>query len=474
MMRPIRSGILAAALLAVGCAPPAPPPSVLLVTIDTLRPDRIGCYGGPGGLTPRMDRLAAEGVLFERATTSLPRTTQSIASLMTGRYPRGHGARGLFSYLPAANRTLAEILKERGYATGAIVSNVFLRPGQGFEQGFDHYDNPPGRWDGNSAEAITAAAIAWLDALPPGTPWFLWVHYLDPHWTYDPGPPFDRDPRGGPGGRPAVYADLEARQVTKGEVIFGGRLDAASIDRIRDLYDGEIARTDAALGPLLDRAAGRDRSGPPLVVLTSDHGESLGEHGYYFAHGEYLYEPGLRIPLLFSRPGTIDQGFRSPALAQNIDIAPTILALLGLHRMPSIDGRPLFVPADPVTLVAFRAAPGRDLVFAESDFQLIHPENRRYHIPGPAGRWSAVSDGRLKVIRIPRPGGDLFETYDLETDPGETRALPEGAADPAARARLLRALVDFSDHEAGAGAVLPTNSEWDEQRERLRSLGYVN
>src|SRR5512134_3796661 len=103
MMRPIRSGILAAALLAGGCAPAVPPPGVLLVTIDTLRPDRLGCYGGPRGATPLIDRLAAEGVLFERATTSLPRTTQSIASLMTGRYPRVHGARGLFSFLPAAN-----------------------------------------------------------------------------------------------------------------------------------------------------------------------------------------------------------------------------------------------------------------------------------------------------------------------------------------------------------------------------------
>ncbi len=472
MRRPIRSGILAAALLAGGCAPSSPPPNVLLVTIDTLRADRLGCYGSTRAITPRIDRLAAEGVLFDRVSTTLPRTTQSVASLMTGRYPRGHGARGLFSFLPPTNRTLAEIMKGHGYRTAAIVSNVFLRPGRGFEQGFDLYDNPPRRWDGNSADEITTAAIAWIGTVPPGTPWFLWVHYLDPHWTYDPGPPFDRGPDGRSSGRPAIYDDLETGRITKGEVIFGGHLDAATVQRIRELYDGEIARTDAALGPLLDLA--RAAAVPPLIVLTSDHGESLGEHGYYFAHGEYLYEPGLRIPLLFSKPGTLEQGLRVPVLAQNIDIAPTILALLDLDRMPATDGRPLFLPAGTGAPLPFHAAPGRDLVFAESDFQLIHPENRRYHIPGPAGRWSAVSDGRLKLIRIPHPGGDRFETFDLVADPGETRALHEGEWDPGARARLRRALADFTDHDPGAGAVLPSAGEWDEQRERLRSLGYVN
>jgi arylsulfatase A-like enzyme len=474
MFRPIRTGILALALIGAGCASGPPPPPVLLVTIDTLRPDRLGCYGYPHAATPRIDRLAAGGVLFERATTSLPRTTQSVASILTGRYPRGHGARGLFSFLPAANRTLAEILKERGYATGAILSNVFLRPGQGFEQGFDHYDNPPGRWDGDSAATISAAAIAWIDARPPGRPWFLWVHYLDPHWTYEPGPPWDGGTAARPAARPSIYADLETRRISKGEVIFGGRIDAATADRLRALYDGEIGRTDAALGPLLDRVAGLDSANPPLIVLTSDHGESLGEHGYHFAHGEYLYEPGLRVPLLFSRPGTLAPGTRSAALTQNVDIAPTILALIGLGGMPAADGRPLFLPAARGSPAPFRPAPGRDLVFAESDFQLIHPENLRYHIPGPAGRWSAVSDGRLKVIRIPRPGGEVLETYDLAADPGETRPLPDGAADPAARARLLRALLEFTDQEAGAGAVLPSAEELEEQRERLRSLGYVN
>src|SRR5262245_28538592 len=132
--------LLVAALLLSACGRVAPPPNVLLITIDTLRADHLGCYGYTRKTSPNIDRLALQGALFERSYTTLPRTTQSIASLMTGRYPKSHGARGLFSTLSPANLTLAEIFKERGYATAAFVSNVFLRPGRGFEQGFDLYE----------------------------------------------------------------------------------------------------------------------------------------------------------------------------------------------------------------------------------------------------------------------------------------------------------------------------------------------
>src|SRR5574341_100625 len=184
--------LLATVLALCACGPAPSRPNVLLITIDTLRADRLGCYGYSRGTSPHIDRLAERGALFERAYTTLPRTTQSIATLLTGRYPKSHGARGLFSTLSPVNRTIAEILKDQGYETAAFVSNLFLRPGQGFEQGFDLYQNPQERWDGNSAGQVSAEALTWLKGRPGDRPFFLWVHYLDPHWTYRPMPPFDR------------------------------------------------------------------------------------------------------------------------------------------------------------------------------------------------------------------------------------------------------------------------------------------
>jgi arylsulfatase A-like enzyme len=479
--------LAAALLLALAACARAPRPSVVLITIDTLRADHLGCYGYTRPTSPHIDALARQSVLFEHAYTTLPRTTQSVASIMTGRYPKTHGARGLFSTLPDTNLTLAEILHARGYATAAVVSNTFLRPGQGFEQGFDVYDNPEERWDSDSAPAITTAAIRWLDARHDDRPFFLWVHYLDPHWSYQPPAPWDTAFDPAFEGRFTLYDDIEAGRVSKGRVIFGNVLSQREVDHVIALYDGEIAATDASVGTLLGRLDGVP--GPLLVALTADHGESLGEHGYHFAHGEYLYQPGLHVPLLLRYPGAIAPGTRTAGAAENVDVAPTILTLLGIDRMQGAEGRPLLQPArspDPVGGGArFQPAPGRAITHAESDFQLIHPENPRYYIPGPAGRWTSASDGHHKLIHIPHPGGEIIELYDLDADPGETRNL---AADPSlaeVRLRLLREVTQFADYGAGppmapgrgvrpgvSGPVPETLTP--EERERLRSLGYIN
>jgi arylsulfatase A-like enzyme len=466
--------LLAAALPSLGCGgPPGGRLSVLLITIDTLRADHLGCYGYARGTSPHIDRLAAQGVRFSRVTTSLPRTTQSIASILTGRYPKNHGARGLFSTLPATNSTLAEILRGEGYRTGAVVSNMFLAPGRGFDQGFEAYDDPEGRYDGDSAPAVTAAAVEWLRRLPARAPYFLWVHYLDPHWTYEPAPPYDSEFDPGYEGRFGLYDDLRAGRLSKGEVIFRNRLPPRQVRHVVALYDGEIAGVDAALGPLLDAVEARHE--PLLVVLTSDHGESLGEHGYHFAHGEYLYEDSLHVPLLLRLDGRIPAGSTSEALAQNIDVAPTILAILGVPGLQGSDGRPLLVGEQIGGLCGapLRSAPGRSVVFSESDYQLIHPENPRFYRRGPAGRWTAASDGRHKVILIPVPGGEIIEYYDLAADPGETRNLEDSGLDRETRARLLRELRSFADYEGSPGPGVPEEIG-PAERERLRSLGYIN
>ncbi len=478
--------LVAAGLVLFGCSRPASRPNVLLITIDTLRADHLGCYGYGRATTPRIDRLAGESALFTRVTAALPRTTQSIASIMTGRFPKGHGARGLFASLPAANVTLAEVFQQAGYDTGAVLSNMFLRPGRGFEQGFAYFDNPPPRHDGDSAGAVTATALRWLRGRRGDRPWFLWVHYLDPHWTYRPDPPFDRRFDPAFDGPFTLYDDLASGRFTKGQVIFRDPLSPRQIEHVVALYDGEIAQVDAALAPLLDEVD-RPGSAPLLTLLTSDHGESLGEHGYSFAHGEYLYEESLRVPLLVRYPGRVPPGLRVGSAAQNIDVAPTLLALAGISRLQAADGRPLLIfdsgpgsepgsgPVGQEGGGLAHPAPGRPLVFAESDFQLIHPENPRYFIPGPAGRWSSVSDGRYKVIRIPRPNGEFLEMYDLEKDPGELHDLSgAGPATLEIRDRLVREIRKYGDEQPGFGTPARPEALEPEEERRLRSLGYVN
>lgn len=479
MTRRFPAVVLLAGLLGTAACARPPRASAVLITIDTLRADHLGCYGYAPPTSPHIDALARQGTLFVQARTTLPRTTQSVASILTGRLPKSHGARGLFAHLPEANLTIAEALKQAGYRTSAVVSNTFLRRGQGFEQGFDAYDNPEARWDADSAAAVSDAAIAWLDKAPKDAPFFLWVHYLDPHWRYEPDEewarPFDpsfAEPF-------TVYRDLDAHRYTKGRMIFDPPLTPRQHAHVAALYDGEIAQTDAAVGRLLARLDGV--ASPLLVVLTSDHGESLGEHGYHFAHGEYLYEQGLRVPLLVRFPGEVAAGERNDGMALNIDVAPTMLQLLGVDRLQGVEGRPLLVPAASGAAARFRAAEPRPFSWAESDFQLIHPENPRSYIRGPRGRWSSACDGRYKLIHIPTPGGEILELYDLRDDPGEARNLVGDPAFDAVRLRLLHEVTRFADYGLGAGDVTsPRGGEAGpetmspEQEERLRSLGYIN
>lgn len=462
-----RTGRLLAAsvlLAAAACAPEPVPASVLLITIDTLRADHLGLYGYPRPTSPRIDALAREGVVFRQAFTPVPRTTQAVASILTGVYPKRHRARGLFSYLAAGNETMAEILRSRGYRTEAVVSNLFLRPGKGFEQGFDSYSNPRSRFDGDSARMITDEALQRIRAVPADRPFFLWVHYLDPHWTYDPAPEYQE--KFDPGYRPSLsFRALAADEISKGDLIFGRPLPPADHHHLEALYDGEIAQTDEQVGRLLDGIPEPIRKNL-LVVFTSDHGESLGEHDYSFAHGEYLYDGTLRVPLFFVFPGRLSSGEVTERTVSLIDVAPTVLRLLGLPDRVGMDGVPLFKRAG----AGFVASGGRRLLFAESDYQLIHAANPRFHIPGVRGRWSSVRQGSHKLIRIPRGEGSLLELYDLAADPDEERNL--AATSGAPLESLIRELAEWIDDQPGTGPDLEESLSPDEKA-RIRSLGYL-
>ena len=463
------TGITLGGLLS--CSPgPRLPQRLLLVTVDTLRADRLGCYGQTLPLTPRLDALAAEGALLEQVIVPVPRTTQSTASLLTGLHPVHHGARGLFSRMPTGGfRTLAEILAEDGFKTAAFTSNLFLRPGQGFERGFALYDNPQGRWERNGAERTVEDALDWVRG-QAGRRWFLWVHLLDPHWSYEPAPPFDRFAGGLREEDSRLFEEVAHGGVSKGEVVFGHALAGPECDHLRLLYDGEVAATDAAIGSLVGGLRGQGLLEGSLVVITADHGESLGEHGYKFAHGEYLYDDTLRVPALVLAPGLIPAGLRLRRLVRNFDLMPTILDLMGLKPPAGLDGisRARELRGGPETDEARE-------IYLESDRQFLLQGNPKRFLPGYDGSWRALRTERWKMIQIPRPGGDLIELYDLASDPGEehdlSHSLPENAGTAERLAsRLAQWQAMASAREPSAVNPPPPDNE---QLRLLRSLGYV-
>ena len=411
----------AATASACGGSRPAPPPprrpNVLLVTIDTLRADHLGCYGYGGAATPVLDGLAARGARFATAVAHVPLTTPSHASILTGLTPLRHGVRDNGDYvLPDRIPTLAEAFHDAGYRTAAFVSAFPLDRRFGLAQGFDVYDDRLPHGDDRRraayverpADQTTAAARSGLAAGPP-SPWFVWVHYFDPHAPYEPPP------------------EVAAR--------FAGRP-----------YDGEIAFVDAQLGTLLGYLDRNGLSAGTLVLVTADHGESLGEHGEE-THGVFVYDATLRVPWIMAGPG-VPAGQVPPVVARGIDVAPTLLDLAGaIPARDPMEGRSL---APALRGQALLDEPA----YAESLFARLRLGWAPLH---------AWRTARLKLIDAPRP-----ELYALDEDAGETRNRSAERADAAeTMRRQLRAALSVRAPDAAA-------DPGPDAAERLRALGYLD
>jgi len=411
--------------------------NVVLVTLDTTRADRLGAYGHADGRTPNLDRLAREGRIFEEAWTTAPVTLPSHASILTGTYPETHGARDNTIYVlgDRENLTLAEILRDRGYATGAVVSAFVLDRRFGLAQGFDLYEDDPNamaaggpRLDPERRAAdATRTALATARALSGrGKPLFLWVHYFDPHTPFDP---------------PEPYRSLYPTTAT---------------DRYSG-YDGEIAYCDREIGRLFDGLSEMGALDRAVVVVVGDHGEGLESPHEESSHGILLFEETVRVPfLVWESPGASRESTTAsnrgtiPGAVSVVDVLPTLLDLLGLPAPVEIPG---------VSLVgALRGAPpprGRALL-AET----LHPFDLYAWSP-----LAAVRADAWKLVRSPAP-----ELYDLAADPGEARNLLSDRADEAAR---LAAVLDETRRrwERAPGEAAPALSE--EEEAKLRSLGYL-
>jgi arylsulfatase A-like enzyme len=443
-------------------ATPSPRPgngvSVLLITIDTLRADHLGLYGYRRPTSPRMDALARRGTVFDRAFTYWPKTRGSFVMMMTGRRPSQNGYGKSHPVLLDFNPTLATVLQQAGYRTAALLDNPNLAAQHGYARGFDTYRETWEETELDSetarARAITEGGIAYLRTARPDRPFFLWLHYVNPHAPYTPPPPFDRAFLDGAAAGPRLPAVSGFHGGVKKEWAVPGQ------DRLGYYvaqYDGEIAAVDDEVGRVLDALAGSEVSDRTAVVLTSDHGESLGEHDYYFDHGEDLFDPCLAVPLVMTMPGA-PGGRRAAELASTLDLVPTILDAVKVSYPPDLAGTSL------LGAVTGDAAPARQRLFAQNDRNL-----------------SATFDRRYKLVSTPLDAGQTrLALYDRVRDAGELRDVSAREPEPFRIARReLDLFLDRSQREWNhtldlvrgvPGEQKPTA----EACEKLRALGYID
>lgn len=424
------------------------PTNVLLIVIDTLRADHVGVYGARRDTTPSLDRLAREGIRFDRAYATAPWTVPSIASILTGLYPSSHGAQGPRHSLAHEIDTVAEILRDRGFATTAIISHLIMAGTRHFDQGFETFDSEEARLGDEyvSTAGVTARAIAAIEGFAAADrPFFLFVHYFDPHYRYmsHPEVPFAAESEGRVRGGQAIW---ELRRMDP-------PLTAAEVDFLRDLYDEEIYHTDAGIGRLLSAMDDLGLTDDTIVIVTADHGEEFLERGW-LGHTRTLYEELIRVPLIMRFPGHPPSVVDQPVSL--VSIVPTTLDLLGLDlALFRFDGRSL------LPQLGGNAGPG-ELVRAEVDYK------EKVNAAKVAFK-KAILDGRWKLIRDDTSGD--IELYDLEADPGETNNIATSRAD-IVRQLMVRLDQESGSARAGDGAVMRTLSPGE--IEQLRILGYLS
>jgi arylsulfatase A-like enzyme len=469
---------VAVACIAIGAAAwrlwPSRRPNVILITIDTLRADRLSCYGYTKHRTPNFDRLAQEGVLFENAFCDVTWTIPSMASVMTGRYATVHGLRSSFQRLSPEATTLAELLSARGIHTAALIASFPLDSMFGLDQGFALYDDdvahgafsgevlPVQKEPGNRKElrqffmyrAVHAAyrpdneqsdrAIRWLRE-ERQEPFFLWLHYWGPHEK--------PQPTGDP---------------------------AEQLGRQREQYDPDVVEADAQVGRVLatlDELGLRART---AVILHADHGQSLTEHDY-FGHGRDVYDPCQHVPLLMRLPDRLPSGLRIRRLVRNIDLFPTMLDLMGVKLTVPVDGGSL------LPLIAGKNNGEPEEVYVETYLSanslfadLIGPNNdtplgfRRLGVR--TAKWKFIVNDPIPLLDeddpapvTPEMRAQYYseELYDLRADPGETTNVIGTHADLAAS--FWKKMGDYQTRRGPGSENIKLD---DASRERLRSLGY--
>lgn len=447
--------LLVMTLLATGCGKDvADLPNIVLVTVDTLRADRLHCYGYSFPVSPSVDSLAADGILFDSCTSQSSYTIPSLAGMMTGLYPSEVGAVSNRTPLPESVDTLAESLRRQGYETAGFVSNYNLRPDMQFNAGFDHYDAKYNEPERNrpyiltrNAKHTTDAAMGWLikRSRTEDHPFFIWIHYQDPHGPYTPPSGLVRPATDYPKKQlPVLDNNFDPDGIPKYQVIEAERESAV----YRALYDGEVLFFDKHFTRFLDLLKDKGHYERSAIVFTADHGESMGEHGYWFCHGQDLYSELVRVPFIVKAPGVLPG--RSDTRISHLDLLPTLMALAGKPsaELPNYRGRNVLDP----NLEAGPACPLYTETLREADNEWL--------------RCIIMGDWKLIVPDNP----DLMpELYDLAKDPEEKNNCI--AANPQMAEKLGQVLA--AEKKRAISGLNATQLELTpEEQKNLEALGY--
>ncbi len=455
--RPALRGLLAAAACLLAACGAPPPQSILLIVGDTLRADRLGSYGNARGLTPFMDSLAERATVFRSAYAPSSWTNPSVASLFTSRYPSQHGVISFESVLSADEVTLAEVLREAGYATGFFSPNGLIREDWGYGQGFSEFAEfaiPGGTGQPDHlrlpyrADYTNRHALAWLDSLKSEAgkrpPFFLYIQYMEPHSPY--APLEGALQRVLAGRKPPDLDEVNRFAFVGNDAPIDGRV----LRDLQDVYDAEVLSLDTELRRLFSALEARGLLENTIVVFTSDHGEEFKEHGL-IGHEKTLYGEVIRVPLLIRLPGSSPAAEVMEAVSL-VDLAPTLLGLIGIPAPASFEGRSLLSRSGDAS------APG------VAYHELIVPETGGWRRFGPHQRSVVVGSHKL----IEGINGET-EYYDLKVDPGEQG---RDALSEAERAALRERLAEFRQRVASRGPLREVKPIDDATRDQIRALGY--
>lgn len=411
-------------------------PDIVLIVVDTLRKDHLGCYGYERDTSPNIDRLADISVVYDNAFSQAPWTLPSVAALLTSRHPSELGIQGFRKRIPDDEIFMQEILSANGYATHAVVSHDFIGAKWGFDQGFDTFDSFAGGHRTSSAEQVTSAALQIVDRFEE-SPTFLFVHFFDPHFLYmeHEAHRFSGSPPDGESEWWLMPFKRLRAQANRGQISEERR------DYLVARYDSEIAFTDQHIGRLLDRLETTERLEDSIVILTADHGEEFLDHGG-LSHTTVFNEL-INVPFIVKWPGTREP-VRSTRYVAHVDLLPTLLDYIGIPLEHDVSGMHL-----------------RN----RSSGSPIFSETRRYK------KVTAVIQDGIKLVYD--EGKDRVQFFDLQYDPSEREAL--SAMD--AGDHLLVELAEFRQRTQEGLARLEREDEieiTDEELEKLKALGYVD
>ncbi len=431
-------------------------PNIVIVTIDTLRADHLGCYGYRKPTSPRIDQIGSRAIFFEKALSQTPQTLPSHTSIFTGMHPRTHKSITHESVVDENLNTLAEILKHKGYRTAAFVSSHVLDSRLNLDQGFDLYwelhkakeDRERQLGQEQEIDFTTDAVLNWLRS-KAREPFMLWVHWFHPHRPYNPPPEY----------RKRFTGENRYRNITESDFLTKVwrekiELPQSDVDYIIGCYDGEVAFSDKQIGRLLDELSSRGLLKNTIIVITSDHGEILYEHEYYFGHDIALYDQCLWIPLIILGPGILSQPKRIPDVVESIDIMPTLLDLVGIEKPKEIEGRSLLPLIE-------KGSPSQVEYFFSETFPF--PEKGLPH--------HAVRTASHKLIWRETEGQIVKEFYDLIEDPGEKTN--RFSSEDRLAAQLDSVLTSWISKGGLRPAPIPTALEAGRYK-ILKSLGYLD